>query len=1066
MNDLGLGIMVSMKDGFSQNAQRIEGSMQSLDATVATASEQMTRNLDRIEKGTMMVGAGLALMAAPTALIASTAATQKAIGELASLGVQDLRAIEDAAESFTNSWSGTNKADFIASTYDVKSALSSLSDEAVGVFTSMAALTAKATKATTQEMVGTFTTSYGIFKPIMAEMTDMEWATAFSGAMSQTVASFKTNGVQMSDAIKNIGAVASASNIPLQEQLAVLGQLQTTMPGSEAGTLYKAFIMKAAEAGETLGLSLVDASGRLKGVVPILQEIKKKYPDLSQAATQVEIKKAFGSDEAVKFLLQMSAGVDALETNIQSVEQAMRTGTVVTEKMATAMNMDIGARATLIGQQFANLSQILGRTLLPIVEPIMSGISYLLIALQGMAKSVPGLTRVVLGLSMALGAVLVIAGTVVTTVGMVGLLLPSIKAGLIALSATAATTGSVIATWFLPVTATIAGVLLAVYLLKRAWQSNFGGIRDAVLGTWNKIKLVFQGVRALFTSISGGVGQMSAELAQKLEAAGLMGFVVTVFKVYYRIKQFLGGLTQAFSHTFGRIRAILEPSVQALVGAYGMLAKAVFSVIEIFGLVGNSVDGSGFRDFGTIIGTMLGIIAQIGAYLIRFTIIPLTMVIRTLAVVVRAMVWTGKVIVGSLIHAGKFAFKFLLPIRLIAQAFVSAGKIIYSVWQMLSGDVSVLGGLQTIGRALFDFIATPFYWLKDVIVGFWNFTTSIFKGLGDIFMGAGQLIMQAMLNLPIIATLRELFSSVQSYLAGDITFFDAGKNILIALGDGIWSAVTYPYQMLKKGLGKLRALLPFSNAKEGPLSALTASGSALLETLASGMQQTQGMPVKIFTSAVQGIKSTLSNVWGTVKDGAAGMMAGLPSLNFKTEQANQEVNNSVAQPLATVALNLLPKLDGKLLPTAFSAALVLQPMLAGAVPQLPQVGTQSPTAVVESQMLPVELPASVSVSPIQTNNHPETSSGSTVIERQVPQPILNQQQSEKLAFIHQGDSNSPATDNEPGIRDLLATLIAKFDSLAERPITVSVATNIDGRQIAEAVYKDIREQKIRNYETL
>ncbi len=1067
MNDLGLGIMVSMKDGFSQNAQRIEGSMQSLDATVATASERMTLNLDRIEKGTMMVGAGLALMTAPTALIASTAATQKAIGELASLGVQDLRAIEDAAESFTNSWSGTNKADFIASTYDVKSALSSLSDEAVGVFTSMAALTAKATKATTQEMVGTFTTSYGIFKPIMADMTDMEWATAFSGAMAQTVASFKTNGVQMSDAIKNIGAVASASNIPLQEQLAVLGQLQTTMPGSEAGTLYKAFIMKAAEAGETLGLSLVDASGRLKGVVPILHEIKKKYPDLSQAAAQVEIKKAFGSDEAVKFLLQMSAGVGALETNIQSVEQAMRTGTVVTEKMATAMNMDIGARAALIGQQFANLSEILGRTLLPIVEPIMSGISYLLIALQRMAKSVPGLTRVVLGLAMALGAVLVIAGTVVTTVGMIGLLLPSIKAGLIALSATAATTGSV-ATWFLPVTATIAGVLLAVYLLKRAWQSNFGGIRDVVLGTWNKIKLVFQGVRALFTSISGGVGQMSAELAQKLEAAGLMGFVVTVFKVYYRIRQFLGGLTQAFSHAFGRIRAILEPTVQALVGAYGMLAKAVFSVIEIFGLVGNSIDGSGFRDLGTTIGTMLGVIVQIGAYLIRFTIIPLTMVIRTLVVMVRAVVWTGKVIVDSLIHAGKFAFKFLLPIRLIAQAFISTGKIIYSVWEMLSGDVSMLGGLQAIGGAVFDFIATPFYWLRDVIIGFWNFTTSLFKGLGQLFMGIGQLLGQAIMNLPIVATLRSVFSAVQSYLAGDVTFFEAGKNILMALGNGIWSAVTYPYQMLKNGLGKLRALLPFSDAKEGPLSALTASGSALLETLASGMQQTQGMPVKIFTSAVQGIKSTLSNVWGSVKDGATGMMAGLPSLNFKNEQENKGVNSSVVTPnLVTATLDLLPKLDGKLIPTVFSAALVLQPVLAGAAPQLSPVGIQSPAAVVESHTLSPELPAMPSVYQPPMNSQAETTSGNTTIERQAPQSPLNQQQSEKLAIVHQGQNSAPSNpDNELGIRDLLATLISKFDSLAERPIAVSVATNIDGRQIAEAVYKDIREQKIRNYETL
>ena len=46
--DLGLGVIVSMKDAFSQNAARVQSSMQSLDATVAASSERMARNLDRI----------------------------------------------------------------------------------------------------------------------------------------------------------------------------------------------------------------------------------------------------------------------------------------------------------------------------------------------------------------------------------------------------------------------------------------------------------------------------------------------------------------------------------------------------------------------------------------------------------------------------------------------------------------------------------------------------------------------------------------------------------------------------------------------------------------------------------------------------------------------------------------------------------------------------------------------------------------------------------------------------------------------------------------------------------
>ncbi len=270
----------------------------------------------------------------------------------------------------------------------------------------------------------------------------------------------------------------------------------------------------------------------------------------------------------------------------------------------------------------------------------------------------PGVTRVVLTLSMALGAVLVVAGAVTSAVGLVGLMLPAIKAGFVAISAAAAGVGSAIATYFLPVTAAIAGVVLAVYLLKRAWETNFGGIRDVVLGTWNKIKLVFEGVKTLISSLSGSTGQMSAELANRLKSAGLLGFVVTVFKVYYRVREYLSGLWEAFSHAFGRIRAILEPAVKAMISAYATLYKAIFSVVEIFGVSANSVDGSAWRQFGSVVGTVAGVLLQGLAYALRIVVWNITMVVKALAIVVRSVVWVGKVIVGSLIYATKFIYNF------------------------------------------------------------------------------------------------------------------------------------------------------------------------------------------------------------------------------------------------------------------------------------------------------------------------------------------------------------------------------------------------------------------------
>jgi len=208
-NDLGLGVLVALQDGFTHNAARIETSMQSLDATVASAQARMSQNMEIIQQGAMVMGAGLTMMAAPAGLVAATIGTQRALGEMASLGYQDFKTLERAAEDFTNRYAGFSKPAIISASYDIKSALSSLSDEAVGTFAQLAALTAKATKASTEEMVGTFTTAYGIFKPIMAEMSDMQWAQTFSGAMAQTVQAFKTTGAQMAEAIKNVGATAA-----------------------------------------------------------------------------------------------------------------------------------------------------------------------------------------------------------------------------------------------------------------------------------------------------------------------------------------------------------------------------------------------------------------------------------------------------------------------------------------------------------------------------------------------------------------------------------------------------------------------------------------------------------------------------------------------------------------------------------------------------------------------------------------------------------------------------------------------------------------------------------------
>jgi len=183
--------------GFSDLAGTMSKSISELDKF-----EKKSKSL--MKMGTVMTGVGVGMLGMGTMAALSTNATTKALGELSSVGVKDMTAMERAAASFSNRFAGTTKADFISAAYDIKSGISSLSDEAVGQFTRIAALTAKATKASVADMTSLFATGYGIYKEFYSGMTDFEFGEMFSGGIASAVQAFKTTGPEMAAAISNL----------------------------------------------------------------------------------------------------------------------------------------------------------------------------------------------------------------------------------------------------------------------------------------------------------------------------------------------------------------------------------------------------------------------------------------------------------------------------------------------------------------------------------------------------------------------------------------------------------------------------------------------------------------------------------------------------------------------------------------------------------------------------------------------------------------------------------------------------------------------------------------------
>lgn len=357
-----LSLIMNMIDNLSGPmagvASKVGANVSKLDAASQTFGSMAKAGAAMQETGSQIVNAVLAPVEA-------TFETRRALGELASLGVQDLEAVENAARSFSDQWAGTSKADFISAAYDIKSGIASLSDEGVAEFTSLAALTAKATKSTAGEMTSLFATGYGIYKDYYSDLSDMEFGEMFSAGISDAVRAFKTSGSGMAQAIQNLGASATTAQVPLEEQLSVLGMLQATMGGAEAGTKYKAFLRSATKGGEELGLKFTDANNQLLSMPEILDILRGKFGETMDAAEKMELQKAFGDTEAVALIDLMYNKVGDLQDNIVNMYSKKRKKAQKTQGFVTVSRTDMTGEAVKIpkGHVFKSILDINGEEL-------------------------------------------------------------------------------------------------------------------------------------------------------------------------------------------------------------------------------------------------------------------------------------------------------------------------------------------------------------------------------------------------------------------------------------------------------------------------------------------------------------------------------------------------------------------------------------------------------------------------------------------------------------------------------------------------------------------------------
>ena len=760
-----LSLIMNMIDNLTGPMGRVsssvDGSISKLQSVEQTLGGMAKTGLVMQEMGAQITGAVLAPVEA-------TFETRRAIGELASLGVEDLGTVEDAARSFSDQWAGTTKADFISAAYDIKSGIASLSDEGVAEFTSLAGLTAKATKASIGEMTSLFATGYGVYKNYYNDLSDLEFGEMFSAGIAQSVKQFKTDGSGMAQAIQTLGASATTSNVPLEEQLSILGMLQATMGGSEAGTKYKAFLRSATKGGEALGLSFTDANNQLLSMPEILDKLRGKFGETMDAAEKMELQKAFGDTEAVALIDLMYSKTGDLQNNILDMYDALGSGTGVATEMANAMNETEPERFERLNQRIQNVKESIGNSLLPTINDLMGKGEEVLTKVGSWIEENQELVRVIMLVVLGIGGFLMVAGTVIAVVSGVGLIITKtigafkmLKAGFLLakgalmplISSVWSFTAALLAN---PVTWIVIGIVALIAALVLLYN-KCEWFRDLVDGIIKWVKDALGAAFEFVKNIFGAIGNVIGKVMGAAKAT---------------VEEKLGNMKRAYEEHGGGIKGVAAAAIEGVKGIY----TAGYTFID-------NLTGGKLTEIKDAVGQKLNDIKATYEE-----------------------------------HGG--------GIQGVAAVAMEGVKGIFSAGY---GFIDNLTG----GK------------LTEVKNKFVTGVTNIASGVREKFEGVKTAFSNGITN-------------IKNTVTGAVTwFFESGKRVVTTFANGIKSAFTGAVDAVKGGLQKIRNLLPFSDAKEGPLSTLTLSGQRTMTTYAHGLTLAQDAPAEAMEQGLKQTKATL-----------------------------------------------------------------------------------------------------------------------------------------------------------------------------------------------------------------
>ncbi|MCE9733835.1 phage tail tape measure protein [Pectobacterium sp. IFB5596] len=283
---------------------------------------------------------------------------------------------------------GKSALEFAQSTEVIKRSVSGLSDGELPRMTTITNTVAAALKGTAEETSEFMGQMFANFRTDANAMGNVNFAEQVAGKAAYMRQAFGTEMATIKDLMEGSKGAGTNFGVGMDEQFAVLGELQRTI-GSEASGSYESFLTGAADGAKKLGLTFTDTNGKLLSMPAMLEKLQGKYGDSIEGnlKAQKELDDAFGGGSAV--IKQLYGNVGVLQRHITELgsSDGMKRATDMAEKMANPWDR-------LVAVWYA-MRAAMGATLLPVLYPLINKLADAGQTLVRWQTLFPNITRVI-----------------------------------------------------------------------------------------------------------------------------------------------------------------------------------------------------------------------------------------------------------------------------------------------------------------------------------------------------------------------------------------------------------------------------------------------------------------------------------------------------------------------------------------------------------------------------------------------------------------------------------------------------------------------------------------------